>query len=106
MSKTKALATQEKGNIVNAGDAARMFGDGSVQLPVDAPLPQITIMRESAQFEMPDGAYCKDFTGHILHWHNANTYFSAAYGEGEASAPDCFSSDGLAPDGVYLFWLP
>ena len=99
MSKTKALATTEKGSIVNAGDAARMFGDGSVQLPVDAPLPVITIMRESAQFEMPDGEYRKEFTGHIIHWHNANTYFSAAYGEGEASAPDCFSSDGIRPDG-------
>jgi hypothetical protein len=98
MSKKEIVKT-EKGNIVTAGDAARMFGDGSVQLPVDAPLPQITIMRESAQFEMPDGAYKKDFTGHLIYWHNANTFFSSAYGEGEAAAPDCCSSNGIKPDG-------
>jgi len=93
------LATRGEDGIVPARDAVKLFGDGTVQLPIDAPLPQVTIMRESLQFEMPDGSYRKDFSGHIIHWHNANTYFSAAYGAGQAVAPDCFSSDGIRPDG-------
>src|SRR5210317_815577 len=98
MSKTKALATKQNGNIETKEKIDRMFG-GGVQIPVDAPLPTITIMRESAQFEMPDGRYEKEFTGHVLHWHNANQYYSAGYGEGESPVPDCCSSDGVMPDG-------
>ena len=99
MSKTKALATKQDGNIEQADKMNDMFGGGAVQLPVDAALPVITIMRESAQFEMPDGRYEKEFTGHVLHWHNANQYYSAAYGEGDSPVPDCCSSDGIKPDG-------
>jgi hypothetical protein len=80
-----------------------MFGGPGYQIPVDAPLPAIKILRESAQYEMPDGQYSKEFTGHILHWHNANQYYSTPYGEGESryasGLPDCFSSDGRNPDG-------
>ena len=99
MSKTKALATQQNGNIEATEKMNGMFGGGSVQLPVDAALPVISILRESAQFEMPDGRYEKEFTGHVLHWHNANQYYSAAYGEGDSPVPDCCSSDGIKPDG-------
>ena len=38
MSKTKALATKEKGNIEQADKMNDMFGGGTVQLPVDAAL--------------------------------------------------------------------
>ena len=75
MSKTKALATKQDGNIEQASKMNDMFGGGSVQLPVDAALPVISILRESAQFEMPDGRYEKEFTGHVLHWHNVNQYY-------------------------------
>jgi hypothetical protein len=112
MSKTKALATKGSQRPVSEISKSavavtdlekkesidRMFG-GGVQIPVDAPLPTISILRESAQFEMPDGRYEKEFTGHILHWHNANQYYSAAFGEGESPVPDCCSSDGIKPDG-------
>ena len=94
----KELATKQNGNMEAKETMNRMFG-GGVQIPVDAPLPVITIMRESAQFEMPDGRYEKTFTGHILHWHNANQYYKNPYGEGDSHAPDCCSSDGLKPDG-------
>ena len=52
MSKTKALATKQDGNIEQASKMNDMFGGGSVQLPVDAALPVISILRESAQFEV------------------------------------------------------
>jgi len=76
-----------------------MFGGPGYQIPVDAPLPAIKILRESTQYEMPDGQFAREFTGHILHWHNANQYYSTAFGEGENPLPDCFSSDGRNPDG-------
>jgi hypothetical protein len=76
-----------------------MFGNPAVQLPIDAPLPQARIMRESPQFEMPDGSFQKELTGHIIYYTNSNAYYSAAFGEGENPIPDCFSSDGIAPDG-------
>jgi hypothetical protein len=98
---TKALAKAQpvKGDIEKADKVNALFGGGGVQIPVDAPLPQISILRESAQFEMPDGRYEKEFTGHILYWHNANQYYSAAFGEGQSPVPDCCSSDGIKPDG-------
>jgi hypothetical protein len=77
----------------------KMFGGPGYQIPVDAPLPAIKILRESAQFEMPDGQFAREFTGHILHWHNANQYYSTAFGESENPLPDCFASDGRKPDG-------
>ena len=98
MSKTKAITTVQENPIDTTEKMNRMFG-GGVQIPVDAPLPTISILRESAQFEMPDGRYEKEFTGHILHWHNANQYYSAAFGEGDSPVPDCCSSDGIMPDG-------
>ena len=87
MSKTKALATQglrgPAGEISKSAVAVTdlektekmngMFGGGSVQLPVDAALPVISILRESAQFEMPDGRYEKEFTGHVLHLEQSRT---------------------------------
>lgn len=99
MAKTKALAQTQSTQIQKSEKVNMLFGSGRVQIPVDAPLPQITIMRESAQFEMPDGRYEKEFTGHILHWHNANQYYSTAFGESESPLPDCCSSDGISPDG-------
>jgi len=87
------------GSMAAANSIDTMFGGPGYQIPVDAPLPQIQIMRESAQFEMPDGQFAREFTGHILHWHNANQYYSAAFGEGSSPIPDCFSSNGRIPDG-------
>lgn len=85
--------------ITAASQIDDLFGGPGYQIPVDAPLPAIKILRESAQFEMPDGRFVRDFTGHILHWHNANQYYATAFGEGENPLPDCFSSDGIRPDG-------
>lgn len=77
-----------------------MFGgDTGIQIPVDAPLPQIKILRETPQFEMPDGTTVKSFTGNILHWHNANQYYAVEFGDGESGPPACASSNGIAPDG-------
>ncbi len=97
--KSLAKAQPVQGDLQKSGKVDAMFGGGGVQIPVDAPLPQISILRESAQFEMPDGRYEKEFTGHILYWHNANQYYSAIYGEGESPIPDCYSSDGVRPNG-------
>ena len=74
-----------------------MFG-GKVQMPVDATLPIIKILRESPMFELPGGEVVKDITGHILYWHNANQYYNTAFGE-DQGPPTCTSSDGVMPDG-------
>jgi hypothetical protein len=89
-----ALAVQTEQAIAEA------FGGPDVyQIPIDAPLPRAQILRESCQFEMPGGELTKTFEGHILFWHEANTYWSQAFGEGGSSFPDCCSSNGAFPDG-------
>ena len=97
--KKKEIAVNGNNALAAAGEIDGMFGGEGIQIPVDAPLPAISIMRESAQFEMPDGSYSKEFTGHIVYWHNANQFYSAAFGEGDSLVPDCSSADGIRPDG-------
>jgi hypothetical protein len=97
--KENAIVKQQSTSLAGRHEVDEMFGGGPVQIPVDAPLPQISIMRESAQFAMPDGQYAKEFTGHILYWHNANQYYATAFGEAENPLPDCFSPDGILPEG-------
>jgi hypothetical protein len=89
-----ALATQAEQAI------AEVFGGADIyQFPTDAPLPRALILRESSQFEMPGGELTKGFEGHIVYWHEANTYWSNPFGEGGSSFPDCCSSNGAFPDG-------
>jgi len=97
--KKKEIAVKSNNPLAAAGEINGMFGGEGIQIPVDAPLPAISIMRESAQFEMSDGSYSREFTGHIVYWHNANQYYSAAFGEGDSLVPDCSSADGISPDG-------
>jgi len=97
------ITTQQSGGLpATKNDIAEMFGQSTIQLPIDAPLPQARIMRESAQFEMPDGSFQKELAGNIIYYTNSNAYYSAAFGEGENLIPDCFSSNGIAPDGGNL----
>ncbi len=100
MAKKNELATRS-GVALAVGNGAinEMFGsDGSYQLPIDAPLPAFGIVRETAQFLTPDGETCKEFTGHILHWHNANQYWKEPFSGDNSNPPDCFSPDGMLPD--------
>jgi len=91
---TTALVTQTEQAI------AEVFGGvDTYQFPTDAPLPRALILRESSQFEMPGGELTKSFDGHVVYWHEANTYWSQAFGEGGGSFPDCCSSNGAFPDG-------
>lgn len=78
-----------------------MFGgDTGIQIPIDAPLPQIKILRETPQFELPDGESVKEIIGNILYWHHANQYYDKPFGKGEGNGvPACASSNGIAPDG-------
>ncbi len=48
---------------------------------------------------MPGGDLAKSFDGHVIFWHEANTYWSSAFGEGDTSFPDCCSSNGAFPSG-------
>ncbi len=93
---TTALAEQQQ---IESAIAAQFGGADTYQIPTDAPLPRAVIMRESGQFEMPGGELLKTFEGHILFWHEANTYWAHAFGEGDTSFPDCCSSNGAFPDG-------
>lgn len=97
--KETVIVKDQDNALASQHEVDKMFGGGPVQIPVDAPLPQISIMRESAQYEMPDGQYLKEFCGHILYWHNANQYYATAFGEGDNPLPDCYSSDGIGPEG-------
>jgi len=98
---TTKLVKKEESQLATtaaADEVNEMFGGSRAQIPIDAPLPQIKILRESPQYEMPDGQLIKEFTGHIIHWHNANQYYKEKFGEG-SEVPTCASSDGIKPDG-------
>ena len=96
-----ALATQESvpTALVAPNAVDEMFGGAGYAIPIGAPLPQIKILRETPQFELPEGSTVKEIVGHIIHWHNANQYYATAFGEGEQGPPACASSDGISPDG-------
>ena len=86
-------------DLVAPNEVDAMFGGAGYQIPIDAPLPQIKIVRESPVYELPDGNLVKEFAGHIIFWCNANQYYATAFGEGEQGPPNCASSDGITPDG-------
>lgn len=91
---------QRESTALAAKQITDMFGgDTGIQIPVDAPLPQIKILREDPQYKMPDGATVKSFIGNILYWHNANQFYDVEFGDGESGPPACASSNGIAPDG-------
>jgi len=99
MSKNTAVKKREETGLAVASEIDAMFGNSDhMQIPVDAPLPQIKIMRETPVFELPDGETSKELTGHILYYHNANQYYPDKFGEG-SEIPACLSSDGIIPDG-------
>ena len=97
------LAKQEEatGSLALAGDMGAMFGDQGFKLPVDAPIPEVKIMRESGQFEMPGGEYVKEFEANVLHWNNANQYWKVSFEDRapeDSPIPNCLSSDGFKAD--------
>ena len=85
--------------LVAPNEVDAMFGGAGYQIPIDAPLPAIKILRETPQYELPDGETVKEVVGHIIYWHNASQYYATAFGEGEQGPPNCASSDGITPDG-------
>lgn len=97
--KKNEITKVQAGTLATPSEIQQLFGQDKPQIPVDALPPAIKIMRESPMFQMPDGNAIKEFTGHIIHWHNANQYYQNAFGEGESPVPDCLSSDGIRPDG-------
>lgn len=75
-----------------------IFGGSGYQIPIDAPLPQIKILRETPVFETPEGEMAKEITGYIIYWHHANQFYERKFGEGEEGPPTCASPDGIKPD--------
>ena len=98
---TTQIAKRDESQLAVAKEVTEMFGgDTGIQIPIDAPLPQVKILRETPQFELPAGETVKTVEGHILFWHNANQYYDAPFGDGDGnSAPTCASSDGIRPNG-------
>ena len=55
MAKT-AMVKRDETQLAVASEVAAMFGEeNAVKIPVDAPLPQVKILQETPQFELPDG---------------------------------------------------
>ena len=94
-----ALAEQDERamTLVTAEQIDNMFGGSGYQIPIDAPLPQILILRETPRFETPEGETVKEIVGHIIYWHHANQYYAEEFGEGEQGPPTCASPDGYKP---------
>jgi hypothetical protein len=97
---TELTKTVSANALAAPGAVASMFGGQQCHIPLGAALPQMKIMRETPTFQAPSGEIVKEFTGHIIYWHNCNQFYSKPFGEGaEVSPPDCTSSDGITPDG-------
>lgn len=95
-----AVAVKEANAVAVASQVTDMFGgDTGFQIPIDAPLPQLEIMRELPMFKSPDGEPVKEVVGHIIYWHHANQYYKNPFGESEQGPPTCASSNGITPDG-------
>ncbi len=94
---SKELAKRKNGSLATSSEVNDMFGGTAIQIPIDAPLPQIAIMREKPRYEMPDGTLVDNFEGHIIYWHNSNQYYPEKFGQG-SEIPACSSSTGIAPD--------
>jgi len=96
-----ALATmpeqEEPTALATTEEIDNMFGGSGYQIPIDAPLPQVEILREIPQFKTPEGATVKTIVGHIIYWHHANQYYDSEFGEGEQGPPKCASPDGIKP---------
>lgn len=75
---------------------ATPFDDLPTQIPEGAELPEIRISRETAQFELPSGEFTREVSGHLLCWHEANTFWAEAFGKGDGF-PTCMSPDGRKP---------
>jgi hypothetical protein len=91
--------THQNNALAQASEINELFGIDAIQMPLNAPLPIAKIVREKPVFELPDGSLVKELIGNILFYTNANVFYAAKYGEGESVLPDCFSSNGIAPDG-------
>lgn len=71
----------------------------SKDLPIGAALPMLQIMHETPRFQTSSGIIIKEFTGHIAFWHHARQFYAkSVVGDGKVPAPDCASSDRIAPD--------
>ena len=99
---SKEIAKQQaSGPLAAAKQMDDVFGNDGPVIPVDAPIPTIKIMRESAQFELPDGTYAAEIEANILHYHNANAYWEVDFEDRSPEdnpAPNCLSSDGITPE--------
>ena len=93
-----AVPEKQETGLATASPVDDIFGGSGYQIPIDAPLPQIKILRETPQFETPEGETVKSITGHIIYWHHANQYYKEKFGEGEEGPPTCASPDGIKPD--------
>jgi hypothetical protein len=96
---TTEMRKRQQNGLATVNPIDDMFGGGGFQIPIDAPLPQIAILREKPLFGLPDGETEKSIVGHIIHWHHANQYYATEFGEGGQGPPTCASSDGMKPDG-------
>jgi len=76
--------------------AAAFDGDKGLNVPINAVLPIVKILRESPTFQMPDGGMADSFRGHILAYHSVNQLYLEEYGaDSVGKLPDCSSADGL-----------
>ncbi len=95
---TDETAIQKREVTALATKVDAMFGGGAYQIPIDAPLPQIKILRETPVFETPEGQTIKSFIAHIIYYHHANQYYDLPFGEESGgSPPKCTSADGVVP---------
>lgn len=60
--------------------------------------PQIKIIHQGQQFEMPDESKKETFEGTVLDTNRINAWWSVSFDEsGGGTPPDCFSLDGIKP---------
>jgi hypothetical protein len=100
MKKTEKLVHKKKENTAIAAFSEFGFNTQENLEGVEARLPQIDIAHSAQAFKFPDGRKQDELVGIIVDSNRVNVYWEAALNEtGAGKSPDCFSFDGVVPNG-------
>jgi hypothetical protein len=102
MAKSQSTPAEESALAVALPEDMQEMFDTQVNEQPQLSFNILKIMRESAQFELADGVYEKEMTGHVMYLHSSNQWWETSFdqrGEETSPIPNCYSTDGIKPDG-------
>lgn len=98
----EALAKKpETENALALSDAEQddIFGSSTLDKSTPLYLKHYKIVKDSAEFEVGPDERVKKLVGHVLYKHCSSKFFKGKFNPSEPSPPDCYSTNGVKPDG-------